>query len=265
MAARLHIPVAEFLILLPAVGLLPFGLSRLSAAQDDTKPASQARNTSEDKNRQFAVLEFRKTLATFLDDKDTKRAREGFLRAIVLDPTLSAPYFNLGIISESEEDWSGAAKWFATFLRLDPASNYAGRARGEITRIATIRRLVATPGGLTKTHYDDAIQRARLFLRSRMPKEAVAEAGEAVKMDPSRWEAYAVASSAFSQGGQQGKAKDFLAMAIERAPVDKKPQLKKAMATITDKSAGKQNESVRASGLASVVPPLRATGEGPSP
>lgn len=214
--------------------LLLVSLSGLiSQAQDKavkTQPApTQSPVLSKSQQRELARVQFEKTLTAFVQDKNRKTARAGFLKAIVLDPSFAPPYFNLGVVCEADEDWAAAEKWFQAFAKLDPKSSYAAKAMAEIAQIASIRSLTATPEGKKKFHYDEAIRRARLFLNAKLPKEAVAEASQAVQIDSTRWEAYAVAADALAQDGQGEQARHYLAMAVARAPESKQRELEKGL------------------------------------
>jgi tetratricopeptide (TPR) repeat protein len=210
---------------------LSLGLAiSIGAAPYSGEPTGAAQVTQSVRDaRQLARTEFGRTLALLVKTHDTKVAREGFRRSILLDPTFAPPYFNLGVVAEADEDWGDAVRWLGNFLKLEPNSIYAVRARSELTRIASIQASLRTPDGLKKNKYDEEIGRARVFVRTNMPAEAIAAAGKAADLDSSRWEAYAVTASALANAGKTADARRFIGMAIERAPGAKKAALEKAL------------------------------------
>jgi tetratricopeptide (TPR) repeat protein len=194
----------------------------LSAGATSAQTPAQAQRK---KAREVFLL----TSAQFLEDKDRSRAREGYLQAIRIDPTYPQPRYNLGVLAEADEDWTEAAKWFTEYLRLDNLSSYATKARAELGRVGRAQEQDSTPGGRRRRQYDEAVYRGRVLLRSGRPKEAVAEASAAAKIDDARWEAYALTADALSSQGLYVEAATFIQQAIERAPAAKRVGLQRVL------------------------------------
>lgn len=75
------------------------------------------------------------------------------------------------------------------------------------------------------TPYDSAVAHAKSDLAARRLDQALAEAGRAIGLDPSRWEAYTVAAGASIKQHRCDVARDYVQKAIARAPSEKQQGL----------------------------------------
>lgn len=80
--------------------------------------------------------------------------------------------------------------------------------------------------------YNQLVSAGYDFLKAGELKEAYVSSMEAAKINPSRFEAYALAGLVASQQGNATEAKAFLDKAIPRAPSDKKARLDEIARTI---------------------------------
>jgi serine/threonine protein kinase len=176
--------------------------------------------------RQTAIVQFRR-------DRDRPELERQLLKALSLNPSYAQPRFDLGILAEGDEDWQAAYEWFRQYRRLEPNSKMSVLAQIELDRIPAIEKLDSTPEGKKTRRYDDAVARSKMLFNSGLLKESVAAASGAVKIDNSRWEAYAIIGAALARENRFDLAGHFLAEAADRAPADKKPIFQKA----TDKCA----------------------------
>lgn len=69
------------------------------------------------------------------DRRDVASAREEFLSAIRLDPTLSPPHYYLGRIAEDAGDRELAAKWYASYLERATAGEHTDEARARLRQL----------------------------------------------------------------------------------------------------------------------------------
>ena len=100
-------------------------------------------------------------------------------------------------------------------------------------RLADIGLLIALPLALLgQSVYDSAITKARALLNEKKVEEAVAVSEQAIQMDEKRWEGYLVAASAYSAEGLFDDAIGMLQAALMRAPQEKKPAVRDAIAEI---------------------------------
>ena len=206
--------------------LLRIGRGLLLAAVIAAPTAVLAQESAE---RKAARETFQRVVDSLFYDRDGAKAQAGFLEVIEQDPTYPQPYFNLAVLAESEEKWNEAIEWFEKYRKLDQSSAFALKAEEELARLKIVRALDLTPAGRQQRRYDDLIARARLFLDSQLPKQAVAEAARAAQVDDARWEAYAVAAHALSEQGLLQDAAKFLHKAIQYTPEDKKQSLQRAL------------------------------------
>ena len=186
-----------------------------------TKPATESAATAITPQRKKAQDEFLSVIERFLSDKNVAIAREGFSRVIQIDPTYPQPRFNLGVLAEAENNRVEAIKWFTEYLEFDRSSRYAVAARAKIARL----QLAANPVAAKRQQYDDYLIRARRLINAGLLREAVAEFAQAVKLDDSRWEAYALTSVVLTQEGLMAEAKQFEDKARQRTPALKKQAL----------------------------------------
>ena len=75
------------------------------------------------------------------------------------------------------------------------------------------------------------------FLKEGKLKEAYTGAVQAAKVDPSRFEAYALAALVLSEQGIPAEAKAFLDKAVAHAPADKKKRLEEIARTVAPAKA----------------------------
>lgn len=68
--------------------------------------------------------------------KDAASAREEFLSAIGLDPTLSPPHYYLGRIAEDRGDREVAAKWYRSYLARASGGEHADEVQDRLKRLA---------------------------------------------------------------------------------------------------------------------------------
>jgi len=170
------------------------------------------------------------TEAAFILHHDVLQAKHGFRRVLQLDPRYAPAWFNLAVLAEAERQWGSAEEDFKRYLALLPQGPDAERARQQLKMLPQYAAGGLSPATATAGEYDAAIQRARQFLAAGYFREAVAEAGRAQDVDPSRWEAYAVASLCMAKQDKVAQARQFAAQAIERAPEAKREQLRTALA-----------------------------------
>lgn len=78
--------------------------------------------------------------------------------------------------------------------------------------------------------YDESVAKARAFLKDNKFKEALEASEQAIKIDDKRWEAYVTAATAYSSQGLMDDAIGMLQQSLVRAPQDRKPLIRDAIA-----------------------------------
>jgi tetratricopeptide (TPR) repeat protein len=158
---------------------------------------------------------------------DEKAAQEGYRQATLSQPSCPAAWFNLGVLAEANREWVVAGDALGKYLQLDPNGLHALRARKELELINTYLALprAQVEAAIRRDDYNADIQRARMFLASKLYKEAISEAARAQLLDETRWESYAVVSLVMARENKLDDAQKFAQMAISRAPSDKKEKL----------------------------------------
>jgi hypothetical protein len=122
--------------------------------------------------REQAALTLKSALAQFFKDHDSAKVRAGLLAASNLDPTYALPFYELGIVAESQSDWPAATQWFTKFRQLEASSEYSQRAAQELDRLERIAELRKTPEGHSQWSYDEAMMHGEVLLRLGFLKEA---------------------------------------------------------------------------------------------
>jgi tetratricopeptide (TPR) repeat protein len=173
--------------------------------------------------------QYRIALSRYASDKNRSELKSALLSLRELDPLYAQPCFQLALLAEAEEDWPGAIKWFTEFRHLKPRSAESAVAQIELNRLPQIEVLDSTPLGKQKRRYDDAIARCNLLLEEGFPKEAVAGADAAARIDPSRWEAYSFAAVCLEETHHFNLAERLLKRAILLAPARRKVTLETAL------------------------------------
>lgn len=214
--------------LLACLSLLvcPFGIAQTSTRT----PAVPAKSEAQAPVVQAQKLYFQ-TEAAFVLNHDGAKAREGFLHVVQIDPHNAPAWFNLGVLAESDKNWLGAEGYFRYYLELAPNGPDAGRAKEQLTLLLQYAAGTITPVTVKRAAYDAAIQRARVFMAAGRFREAVAEAGNAQAMDPSRWEAYAVVSLCMAKQDKPQEAAKFETLAVGHAPAEKRDQVRAALSS----------------------------------
>jgi hypothetical protein len=80
------------------------------------------------------------------------------------------------------------------------------------------------------TEYDNRLAEARSQIQEKRVKEAASTAERAIRLDKDRWEAYALAATAYSSQSLYDDAIGMLQLALPRAPEDKRPLIREALA-----------------------------------
>jgi tetratricopeptide (TPR) repeat protein len=212
---------------LSAITPSPFCLSQnpqpmASTKKSASKPASSAPVAT-------ARGLYTETLAALLLDHDQKNAKNGFLKVVQIDAHFAAAWFNLGLIAESESSWIQAESYFHKYLAYAPNGPDAQRAKDQLIVLPKYASGEITPQTAKSAQYDALIQRSRVFLAAGHFREAIAEAGRAQAIDDSRWEAYAVVSLCMARQNKTQEAVQFASLAIDRAPADKRDQVRTAL------------------------------------
>ncbi len=97
-------------------------------------------------------------------------------------------------------------------------------------RFAILFFLALALGGLpaaaqSAPNYDGLIQKGKAELQAGNNEQALATGERAIKLDPNRWKAYALAGGALMNLKRYEKAADDFSEALKRAPQDKQPAL----------------------------------------
>ena len=158
-------------------------------------------------------------LSEYTQRHDDRALQQSLGTAIHIDPSYPEPYFNLALLAEAHENWPYAATLLLSAIRSSPESSpLHQRAEQHLASVLTIRMSDATPEGRQLGLYASAIARATSFLESGLLQLAVSEAAVAIKIDPDRWEAYAVAANALSRDKEMEESRKFLDLALQHAP-----------------------------------------------
>jgi len=172
-----------------------------------------------------AYYEFEQTTARFLMNGNRAAAITGYQRVLALDPSFAPAWFNLGYIAELEKNWQEAKRDFSKYIELAPQTQDAGRARNEL---AVIERMSAK-GFERDADYAASVQKARVFLKEGLYKEALAEAAHAQELDAARWEAYMIACIAMKKQGKETEAQQLRKLTLSRVPEAQRPTIEAAI------------------------------------
>jgi tetratricopeptide (TPR) repeat protein len=190
--------------------------------------------------RQAARQMYNKTLQRFFEDlksaKSTNQllqarqsARTGFLEAVTQDPFYPQPIYNLAVLATAEENWDDAIKLFQQFRQLDRVSALSLKAEQQLESLKRVRNLDVTPEAKRRRHYDESILQANVLLNLGLLQEAAAEAAQAVQIDDTRWEAYAITASALARQNLYEDVVHFLNLAVARSPHNISDRLRRAL------------------------------------
>ena len=193
----------------------------LVLAQADNKTGVGASSAASRAQAEHSIA-----IARFLKNRDKANARAGLQQVIAIDPSFAPAYFDLGMLTFSEEKWGEAVRWFKEFRRLDGASDKSILAQLKIEECQRAEEMDRTHEGRTKRRYDSQVERAEALLKAGMENEGVVEAGNATKIDDTRWEAYALAAAALTRQQNYDLAMEFVQKAIDRAPPTRAVTLK---------------------------------------
>lgn len=169
--------------------------------------------------------DFEYSLRRFGADHDRVLLRQACERELTAEPNYPLAVFYLGVIDEADENWTAAEADFRRFLILEEDSDLSTKARAELKKLSEVIRKDSTPSGKLNRRYSQLLSVAQLLQKRGFAKEALLEVGEAAKLDPARWEAYAFASSIMASQGDMGEANHFLDLARTRAPASASEKL----------------------------------------
>jgi hypothetical protein len=92
------------------------------------------------------------------------------------------------------------------------------------------RQPAAARKSAPSTGYDAKVANARALLKANDARASLAASREAIALDDSRWEAYVTAAGAYSSQSLYDDAIGMLQTALTRAPEDRKPSIRDALA-----------------------------------
>lgn len=198
------------------------GAQTASPRHDSGSPAGEAPAA---KAQRICV----ETQSQFTRDHDQTKAWNGFVKATQIDPNYAPAWFDLGIMSEGQKKWKEARYYFYRYLSLAPKGPDAIRAHQQAELLSKYISGEMKPDDIKRADYDAAIQRARVLLAAGFYREAIDDAGLAQKLDESRWESYAVVSLCMLRQHKLTEAAKMRDRAVERAPQDKREQIRAAL------------------------------------
>ena len=159
-------------------------------------------------------------------------ASEELHAALTADPNSRSARYALGMVAEVDENWPDAIRWFQEVRSSSPAgSKLATEAEQQIKICSENAKQDEQASGKLDRRYNSMIARARVLVRFGLAKESVAEAAEALQLNPKGWEPDAITAEALASQGQYAKAGEQLKLAIERAPDEKREALHRAELT----------------------------------
>ncbi len=206
-----------------SIGLLAFCISLASVA-----PAQSDKSTTRDS--------FGRSVARFSIDHDRAALRSACNRALSAERSYALPRFYLGVLDEADENWSDAQKQFQLFIASEGQSVLSASARRELGKLPALMREDSTPSGKLNRRYRQHLEYASLLERKGFAKEALLETAEAAQLAPTRWEAYAIASSIMLAQHQTAHATHFLEIAEHYAPASAEGKLKPLATAIAQQS-----------------------------
>jgi hypothetical protein len=191
------------------------------------------------------ISKFDAALRQFGTDHDRQTLREECNRALAADSRFALPVFYLGVLAEADEDWTLALRHFNEFLALEKDSNFSAKALREIDKLPLLIKEDSTVAGKLDRQYRQHLGYADLLQRQGFAREAFLEAAEACKLQPNRWEAYAVASGILLSQHDFTGASHFLVLARMNVPDDSTQKLNGLTEEIKRHSAVKGSSSVQ--------------------
>jgi tetratricopeptide (TPR) repeat protein len=201
-------------------GLFAFLLCTAQFVEAQDTSRAHARKLAEDALRQY------------LKDFDIDAARVGFAASIAADSSYSPAYFNLGLLSEAAGRLDEAIQLYQQAQRLSKDASLKARAATYHAAAVARKKQNATADGRRSAEYVDRLRKAEALLNGGLAAAALAEAGRAATLDPTRWESYAVAAHAARNSRQYTEADLFLGKAVERAPSGVKLRLEQIRQTM---------------------------------
>lgn len=177
-------------------------------------------------------VSFNDSLRRFGLNHDRTAFRFACQRAVAAEPNYALPIFYLGVLAEADENWSEAQTQFQRFVALEKNTDLTVKAQHELQKLPGLIKQDSTPSGKLNREYREHLAFAAMLQKERFAKEALLESAAAAKLVPSRWEAYAVASSIMLSQGQVDQANHFLRLAKQHAPASATAKLDSLAAAI---------------------------------
>jgi hypothetical protein len=119
-------------------------------------------------------------------------------------------------------------------------------------------------GAFAQDSYDDHLTRSKSLITQQQFSDAIKEAQKAIATDGQRWEAYVIAAKGYSSQRYYDDAIGMLQMALARAPDDKKPLVRDAIADC-GKQQSQGNTSSSSGGISPQTPAAPTGSAAPAP
>jgi hypothetical protein len=195
------------------IAIVLFGLGTMASSSAQEVGSSLSGDAFEIAVRRFGI------------NHNRQEFRKACENAIANDASYPLPRLYLGILDEADEKWATAIKDLNEFLLLDEDSDLSTKARREVAKLSILIEEDSTPAGKLNRQYRQHLAAADLLFKQGFAREALLETGEASKLMPHRWEAYAVASNLMSSQNKLMDAKHFLTLAQQHIPASERHKL----------------------------------------
>ena len=170
---------------------------------------------------QSADDQFQAGVTAFSRDGNRSAARMAFLKAIELDGRHAGARFNLAMLSEEEEQWGEAIRYYNEYLGLVGQDDlYADVARRKVAALSQFETLDRTPEGKSERIFLQLVQRAQSKLASADVGAALALSELAIQQRGDRFEGHLVQGVALMEAERYTEAQQHLDKARGLAPAE---------------------------------------------
>ena len=166
----------------------------------------------------------------FTLERNPDRAVRYFLVSLRRDPLVALTLYNMGVLCAQQERWTDALNFLQAANRVlttlaPPDAALAKLTAAEIERVQVIEQLERTLDGRKRRRYD---LRLMEVIKLSEPFAALTAIGELAKIDPSRWESFAISGIMHAKAGAFPESLKALQSAARLAPPMRKPNLQSA-------------------------------------
>jgi len=206
------------------------GIKGVEERLGTTRPSLQQTTTDQLANysnrHEAAVAAFQAGYKAFSVEHNRDRATRLFLVALHRDPDYAKALYNVGVLCAGYERWQDALSFYNEARQKGPDPQLAKSIDAEIERVQAITQMEGAADGKKRRQFDSRL--LEILSKTKDPIAGANSVNELARLDPSRWEAPALAGIYHADAGEFPDSIKSLEEAARLAPAARRLDIQSA-------------------------------------